>query len=64
MDARLGEIAGLLSRQVGDERVFEGPTEEREDLSALVKGEMEGVAKLSVPLLVETHTGDNWDEAH
>ena len=33
-------------------------------LAALVKGKMEGAAELSVPLEVETHTGDNWDEAH
>ncbi|MFQ5692105.1 MAG: DNA polymerase I, partial [Nitrospinota bacterium] len=63
---RLGED-GLKSRmllQVHDELVFEGPQEEMEALAALVKEEMEGAARLSVPLVVETHTGDNWDEAH
>ncbi|MFQ5914185.1 MAG: DNA polymerase I [Nitrospinota bacterium] len=58
---------GLKSRmilQVHDELVFEGPLQEMEKLSALVKQEMEGAAALAVPLVAETHTGDNWDEAH
>ena len=63
---RLAE-GGLKSRmilQVHDELVFEGPPREMKKLSALVKEEMEGAADLTLPLLVETHTGDNWDEAH
>ena len=58
---------GFKSRmilQVHDELVFEGPPNEMKKLAALVKGKMEGAAELSVPLEVETHTGDNWDEAH
>jgi DNA polymerase-1 len=58
---------GFKSRmiiQVHDELVFEGPPKEMKKLAALVKEKMEGAAKLSVPLDVETHTGDNWDEAH
>ncbi|MEE9197920.1 MAG: DNA polymerase I, partial [bacterium] len=61
---RLAE-GGLKSRmilQVHDELVFEGPPREMKKLSALVKEEMEGAADLTLPLLVETHTGDNWDE--
>jgi DNA polymerase I len=50
--------------QVHDELVFETPATERESLTALVREEMEGVLKLSVPLRVEIAAGKNWDEAH
>ena len=58
---------GFKSRmilQVHDELVFEGPSKEMKKLAALVQEEMEGAEKLSVPLVVETHSGNNWDEAH
>jgi DNA polymerase-1 len=32
-------------------------------VKTLVKAEMEGVCELSVPLLVEIGTGDNWRDA-
>lgn len=48
--------------QVHDELVFEYPAAEEERLTEVVKREMEGAAALSVPLLVETGTGDNWLE--
>jgi DNA polymerase-1 len=38
------------------------PAEELEVVTALVKGEMEGAAVLSVPLVVDTGTGANWLE--
>jgi DNA polymerase-1 len=50
--------------QVHDELVFECPEAEQDDVMALVKREMEGVMKLRVPLKVEIHAGQNWDEAH
>lgn len=46
--------------QVHDELVFEVPMEELETATALVKGEMEHAATLSVPLLVDSGTGLNW----
>jgi DNA polymerase-1 len=49
--------------QVHDELVFEVPVPELDDVTALVRAEMEGAASLSVPLLVEIGTGDNWLEA-
>jgi DNA polymerase-1 len=63
------EIAarGLASRailQVHDELVFEAPPEEIEVLSALVRGRMEGVHALRVPLRVEIGVGGSWREAH
>ncbi len=50
--------------QVHDELVFEAPEDEIERIKKLVKDEMEGVMKLSVPIVAEIHTGINWNEAH
>jgi DNA polymerase-1 len=52
-----------LLLQVHDELVFEAPPEEVEPLRALVKQEMESVAKLRVPLVVDTGAGLNWRDA-
>jgi DNA polymerase-1 len=49
--------------QVHDELVFEAPPSEIGSLRELVKREMEGVAGLAVPLLVETGAGPNWRDA-
>ena len=59
--------AGLSARlllQVHDELVLEVPEAEVEATAALLKGVMEGVAQLRVPLLVEVGSGRNWAEAH
>ncbi len=59
-------IAGRPSKlllQVHDELVLESPPEETAEIRDLVKREMEAVAQLSVPLLVETGTGRNWRDA-
>jgi DNA polymerase-1 len=48
--------------QVHDELVFEVPGPELEAVSDLVKAEMEGAARLSVPLVVDVGTGRNWLE--
>ncbi len=63
---RLGR-EGLKSKmvlQVHDELLFDVVKGEEERLSALVKEEMEGVVKLSVPLIVECNIAKNWLEAH
>ncbi len=49
--------------QVHDELVFECPPEEIEDVSRLVKREMEGAYQLKVPLLVDVGVGVNWRDA-
>jgi len=49
--------------QVHDELVLEAPPSEVEDIESIVKQEMEGVAQLEVPLLVEAGSGDNWRDA-
>lgn len=46
--------------QVHDELVFEFPPQEGDDLSAIVREEMEHAAELSVPLAVDVGIGDNW----
>jgi DNA polymerase-1 len=49
--------------QVHDELVFESPESEASEVSRMVKREMEGVASLEVPLLVEVGAGPNWRDA-
>jgi DNA polymerase-1 len=63
--------AGLKTRvllQVHDELLFEAPEAEADDTARVVKAVMEGACaphcELSVPLVVETGRGRNWDEAH
>ena len=50
--------------QVHDELVFDVLKNELEMVKAIVKHEMEKAMQLSVPLLVEMGTGNNWLEAH
>ncbi len=61
------EGAGLGAKmllQVHDELIFEVPEKEVGETADLVRGIMEGAAHLDVPLVVETGTGANWEEAH
>ena len=50
--------------QVHDELIFEVPTKELKKTADVVSGVMSSAAHLDVPLVVDTGTGDNWDEAH
>ena len=50
--------------QVHDELVFECPSDEEEEMRALVKKEMEEVMPLKGPLVVDIGWGDNWNDAH
>ncbi|MBN2030508.1 DNA polymerase I [bacterium] len=50
--------------QIHDELIFEVPKGELEALSDMVKREMEGAIKLSVPIKVDIGWGKNWYEAH
>ncbi len=57
---------GLVTRlvlQIHDELLFEGPAEEADAASALVRREMIGAFELDPPLAVEVGTGPNWLEA-
>ena len=61
------EDAGLGARmllQVHDELIFEVPEAEVDETAAAVARTMEGAAHLDVPLVVDTGTGPNWDQAH
>ena len=49
--------------QVHDELLFESPPDEAEQVSKMVKREMENVQKLNVPLIVDVGIGDNWRDA-
>jgi DNA polymerase I len=57
------QLRSAMLLQVHDELVFECPGEEVDELSQLVKREMEGVRELKVPLLVDVGVGPNWRDA-
>ena len=50
--------------QVHDELVFDARLEELDVLKTLVNDKMVNAMPLSVPVIVEINTGDNWLEAH
>ncbi len=59
--------AGLKARmllQVHDELVFEVPDGALDRTAAVVAEVMAGAAQLTVPLVVDTGSGDNWADAH
>ena len=60
---RLAKYRSAMLLQVHDELVFECPPEEVDEVSAMVKHEMESVYRLSVPLVVDVGTGPNWRDA-
>jgi DNA polymerase I len=61
------QLSGFKSRmilQVHDELLFKIHKSEIEEMSRMIKREMEGAWKLKVPLRVDMGTGRNWAEAH
>ena len=48
--------------QIHDELVFEVEKGQAEELAAMVRGKMEKVVELDVPLKVDIKTGKNWAE--
>ena len=50
--------------QVHDELVLEVEEDGQEELISAVSEHMEAAAQLSIPLVVETGVGHNWDDAH
>lgn len=56
-------LASAMLLQVHDELVVEAPVDEVDAAAALVRREMEGVATLAVPLVVEVGVGSNWLDA-
>ena len=57
-------IASRITMQVHDEIVVDMLVSERERVAQIVQEEMEGAAKLSIPLTAECGMGKNWLEAH
>ena len=60
----LSGLEAQMIMQVHDELVFEVAQTDVEVLNAGVVERMAGAASLSVPLVVDTGVGDNWDQAH
>ena len=58
------KLSARMLLQVHDELLFDVPEAEIDRTASVVKDVMEGAARLSVPLTVDTGVGDNWDEAH
>jgi DNA polymerase-1 len=61
---REGAFKSKMLLQVHDELVFDAYKPELEPLQKMIKSEMENAYQLSVPLVVDMDTGDNWLEAH
>ena len=56
-------LSARLILQVHDELIVEAPEAERDRVAALLREEMSGAAKLSVPLVVDVGCGRTWYEA-
>ncbi len=65
VERRLGREVpeARLLLTVHDELVLEAPERDAERLSEAVREEMEGVAELDVPLVVDVASGRDWYEA-
>ncbi len=64
VDERLKDIPGAgLVLQVHDELVATAPEDKVEEITAVIREEMESAYPLEVPLIVETGKGKNWLEA-
>lgn len=58
------QMQSKMILQVHDELVFDAHLDEIETLKAIVNDKMVNAMPLSVPVVVEINTGDNWLEAH
>ena len=56
-------LQAQLILQVHDELLIEAPKEEKEAVCRILEEEMQGAAKLLVPLEIDMHTGKDWFEA-
>ncbi|NMG58694.1 DNA polymerase I [Geitlerinema sp. P-1104] len=59
----LGDRAARILLQVHDELVLEMPQQEWPSLEFTIRDTMESALKLSIPLQVDIHAGENWMEA-
>jgi DNA polymerase-1 len=62
LDRKLAErkLKTRMVLQVHDELLFEVPDGEKDEITSLVRAEMEGVIKLQVPLVADLGFGPNW----
>jgi DNA polymerase-1 len=60
LEHQLQKTRTQMILQVHDELVFEAPEDEVEAAASLARSEMEGVCRLSVPLVVDVKAGSNW----
>ena len=58
------DIGTKMILQVHDELLFDVPKTELEEITAVIKEEMERAMPLRVPVIAEAGHGDNWLEAH
>ena len=58
------KMQSKMIMQVHDELVFDVHLDELDDLKAIVQDKMVNALPLSVPVVVEMNTGNNWLEAH
>jgi DNA polymerase-1 len=58
------KMQSKMIMQVHDELVFDAHLDELDALKAIVQDKMVNALPLSVPVIVEMNTGDNWLEAH
>ena len=56
-------LQARLLMQVHDELIVECPIPERERVERLLTEEMSRAAELSLPLIAEAHSGQNWLQA-
>ena len=63
-ELRKRQMKSKMILQVHDELVFDAHLDEIETLKAIVNDKMVNAMPLSVPVIVEINTGDNWLEAH
>jgi DNA polymerase-1 len=63
VDRALAKMQTRLLLQVHDELVLEAPPDEIEAAKNIVCTEMQGVAELLVPLVVDVGVGDSWRDA-
>lgn len=58
------KVGTKMLLQVHDELLFDVPKTELEEMTAVIKEEMERAMPLKVPVIAEAGHGDNWLEAH
>lgn len=62
MDRR--KMKSRMILQIHDELLFDVFPDEKEELSELIRDQMEHAYTLCIPLVVDINSGDNWADAH